>query len=238
MTYQGSPSEDEMNQSRILVVEDDDDIAQLLAITMKKAGFDVAISDNGYEALNLIRKHPPDLLILDLMIPGIDGLEVCKAMKRDPRTAAVPVLIVTARGEEIDRIIGLELGADDYVVKPFSPRELLLRVRAILRRVGYEYQPAAVFKKSGLEIDFEGHRVNLEGQEIALTATEFKLLSELANNQGKVLNREQLLDRVWGYHFEGYARTVDTHIRRLRQKLLACADWIETVRGVGYRFRG
>jgi two-component system phosphate regulon response regulator PhoB len=238
LTYQGSPSEDEMNQSRILVVEDDDDIAQLLAITMKKAGFDVAISDNGYEALNLIRKHPPDLLILDLMIPGIDGLEVCKAMKRDPRTAAVPVLIVTARGEEIDRIIGLELGADDYVVKPFSPRELLLRVRAILRRVGYEYQPAAVFKKSGLEIDFEGHRVNLEGQEIALTATEFKLLSELANNQGKVLNREQLLDRVWGYHFEGYARTVDTHIRRLRQKLLACADWIETVRGVGYRFRG
>ena len=238
MTYQGSPSEDEMNQSRILVVEDDDDIAQLLAITMKKAGFDVAISDNGYEALNLIRKHPPDLLILDLMIPGIDGLEVCKAMKRDPRTAAVPVLIVTARGEEIDRIIGLELGADDYVVKPFSPRELLLRVRGILRRVGYEYQPAAVFKKSGLEIDFEGHRVNLEGQEIALTATEFKLLSELANNQGKVLNREQLLDRVWGYHFEGYARTVDTHIRRLRQKLLACADWIETVRGVGYRFRG
>jgi two-component system phosphate regulon response regulator PhoB len=238
LTYQGSPSEDEMNQSRILVVEDDDDIAQLLAITMKKAGFDVAISDNGYEALNLIRKHPPDLLILDLMIPGIDGLEVCKAMKRDPRTAAVPVLIVTARGEEIDRIIGLELGADDYVVKPFSPRELLLRVRGILRRVGYEYQPAAVFKKSGLEIDFEGHRVNLEGQEIALTATEFKLLSELANNQGKVLNREQLLDRVWGYHFEGYARTVDTHIRRLRQKLLACADWIETVRGVGYRFRG
>jgi len=238
LTYQGSPSEDEMNQSRILVVEDDDDIAQLLAITMKKAGFDVAISDNGYEALNLIRKHPPDLLILDLMIPGIDGLEVCKAMKRDPRTAAVPVLIVTARGEEIDRIIGLELGADDYVVKPFSPRELLLRVRGILLRVGYEYQPAAVFKKSGLEIDFEGHRVNLEGQEIALTATEFKLLSELANNQGKVLNREQLLDRVWGYHFEGYARTVDTHIRRLRQKLLACADWIETVRGVGYRFRG
>jgi two-component system phosphate regulon response regulator PhoB len=238
LTYQGSPSEDEMNQSKILVVEDDDDIAQLLAITMKKAGFEVAVTDNGYEALNLIRRNPPDLLILDLMIPGIDGLEVCKAMKRDPRTAAVPVLIVTARGEEIDRIIGLELGADDYVVKPFSPRELLLRVRAILRRAGYEYQPAAIFKKSGLEIDFEGHRVNLEGQEITLTATEFKLLSELANNQGKVLNREQLLDRVWGYHFEGYARTVDTHIRRLRQKLLTCADWIETVRGVGYRFRG
>ena len=227
-----------MNQSKILVVEDDHDIAQLLAITMKKAGYEVAVTENGYEALNSIRRHPPDLVILDLMIPGIDGFEVCKEMKRDPKTGAVPVLIVTARGEEIDRIIGLELGADDYVVKPFSPRELLLRVRAILRRAGQEYHPAAMFKQEGLEIDSEGHRVRLNGQEIVLTATEFKLLSELANSQGKVLNREQLLDRVWGYHFEGYARTVDTHIRRLRQKLLTCADWIETVRGVGYRFRG
>ena len=227
-----------MNQSKILVVEDDHDIAQLLAITMKKAGYEVAVTENGYEALNSIRRHPPDLVILDLMIPGIDGFEVCKEMKRDPKTGAVPVLIVTARGEEIDRIIGLELGADDYVVKPFSPRELLLRVRAILRRAGQEYHPAAMFKQEGLEIDSEGHRVRLNGQEIILTATEFKLLSELANSQGKVLNREQLLDRVWGYHFEGYARTVDTHIRRLRQKLLTCADWIETVRGVGYRFKG
>ncbi len=227
-----------MNQSKILVVEDDHDIAQLLAITMKKAGYEVAVTENGYEALNSIRRHPPDLVILDLMIPGIDGFEVCKEMKRDPKTGAVPVLIVTARGEEIDRIIGLELGADDYVVKPFSPRELLLRVRAILRRAGQEYHPATMFKQEGLEIDSEGHRVRLNGQEIILTATEFKLLTELANSQGKVLNREQLLDRVWGYHFEGYARTVDTHIRRLRQKLLSCADWIETVRGVGYRFKG
>ncbi len=227
-----------MSQSKILVVEDDHDIAQLLAITMKKAGFEVAVSENGYDALSLIRRLPPDLLILDLMIPGIDGFDVCKELKRDPKTAAVPVLILTARGEEIDRIIGLELGADDYVVKPFSPRELLLRVRAILRRTGAEYHPQSVFKKAGLEIDFEGHRVKVEGREITLTATEFKLLAELINSQGKVLNREQLLDRVWGYHFEGYARTVDTHIRRLRQKLLDCADWIETVRGVGYRFRG
>jgi len=227
-----------MNQSKILVVEDDHDIAQLLAITMRKAGFEVAVAENGSDALTLIRRHPPDLLILDLLLPDIDGFEVCKEMKREPRTAAVPVLILTARGEEIDRIIGLELGADDYVVKPFSPRELLLRVRAILRRSGQDYHPKALFKKSGLEIDFEGHRVSLNGSEIVLTATEFKLLTELANNQGKVLNREQLLDRVWGYHFEGYARTVDTHIRRLRQKLLLCADWIETVRGVGYRFKG
>lgn len=226
-----------MNRSKILVVEDDEDIAQLLALTMKKAGFEVAVSENGHEALNLIRRHPPDLLLLDLMIPGVDGFEVCREIKRDPRTAEVPVLILTARGEEIDRIIGLELGADDYVVKPFSPRELLLRVRAILRRSGQEYHPRALFNKSGMEIDFEGHRISIDGEEVVLTATEFKLLSELINNQGKVLNREQLLDRVWGYHFEGYARTVDTHIRRLRQKLLGCADWIETVRGVGYRFR-
>ena len=132
-----------MHQSKILVVEDDHDIAQLLAITMKKAGYEVAVTENGYEALNSIRRHPPDLVILDLMIPGIDGFEVCKEMKRDPKTAAVSVLIVTARGEEIDRIIGLELGADDYVVKPFSPRELLLRVRAILRRAGQEYHHVA-----------------------------------------------------------------------------------------------
>ena len=138
-----------MNQSKILVVEDDHDIAQLLAITMKKAGFEVAVSEDGYEALNLIRRHPPDLLILDLMIPGIDGFEVCKEMKREPKTAEVPVLILTARGEEIDRIIGLELGADDYVVKPFSPRELLLRVRAILRRTGIDYHPTVGLQEIG-----------------------------------------------------------------------------------------
>ncbi|MGC9196409.1 MAG: response regulator [Syntrophobacteraceae bacterium] len=226
-----------MNRSKILVVEDDPDIAQLLALTIKKAGFEVSLSENGNDAVGLIRRHPPDLVILDLMLPGMDGFEICREIKREPRTAEVPVLILTARGEEIDRIIGLELGADDYVVKPFSPRELLLRVRAILRRSSQEYHPRTVFNKSGMQIDFEAHRLNIEGEEIILTATEFKLLSELINNQGKVLNREQLLDRVWGYHFEGYARTVDTHIRRLRQKLLGCADWIETVRGVGYRFR-
>ncbi|MHC1727430.1 MAG: response regulator [Syntrophobacteraceae bacterium] len=227
-----------MGPSKILVVEDDQDIAQLLALTMKKAGYEVLVSENGFDGLSLVRRQSPDLVILDLMLPGMDGFEVCREMKRDPRTATIPILILTARGEEIDRVIGLELGADDYVVKPFSPRELLLRVRAILRRYGQEYQPVSVFRKSDLEIDFEAHRVNLQGQEINLTATEFKLLAELIHSQGKVLNREQLLDKVWGYQFEGYARTVDTHIRRLRQKLLTCADWIETVRGIGYRFRG
>lgn len=222
---------------RILVVEDDRDIAQLLSLSLAKAGFEVVVTDNGYEALHLVRTHSPGLVILDLMIPGIDGFEVCKKLKSDPLTASIPVLILTARGEEIDRVIGLELGADDYVVKPFSPRELVLRVRAILRRSGRESFPGPVFRRSGLLVDFDAHRVSLEGREIVLTATEFKLLAELIHSHGKVLTREQLLDRVWGYQFEGYARTVDTHIRRLRQKLFSCADWIETVRGIGYRFR-
>jgi two-component system phosphate regulon response regulator PhoB len=205
-----------MFQSKTLVVEDDHDIEQLLAITMKKAGFEAGVSENCHEALNPTCSHQPGLLILDLMIPGIDGLDLY---------------------EEIDRIIGLESWADDEVVKPFSPRELLLRVRVILRRPGHEYKPRAVFKKSGMEIDFEAHRVSFDGHEIVLTAMQFKLLAALVKSPGRVLNREQLLDKVWGYHFEGYARAVDTQISRLRQKLLSCADWIETVRGVGYRFR-
>ncbi len=227
-----------MTAQKILVVEDDPDIAQLLALSLKKAGFETLVCDEGYDALNTVRRQMPDLIVLDLMIPGIDGFEVCRELKREQRTSRIPILILTARAEEIDRIVGLELGADDYVVKPFSPRELVLRVRAILRRAAQDGPPPAVFRKSGLEIDFEAHRVCLEGKEVILTATEFKLLSELAQRQGKVLTREQLLDRVWGYHFDGYARTVDTHIRRLRQKLAGRADWIETVRGTGYRFQG
>jgi two-component system, OmpR family, phosphate regulon response regulator PhoB len=227
-----------MLNSKILVVEDDPDIAQLLALSIRKAGFEVFVSENGYEALGMVRQHLPDLLVLDLMIPGIDGFEVCRQLKRDQKTAGIPILILTARAEEIDRIIGLELGADDYVVKPFSPREVILRIQAILRRSGQEYRPLSVFRKSDFEMDFDAHRVSLEGREIVLTATEFRLLAELVHSQGKVLSREQLLDKVWGYQFEGYARTVDTHIRRLRQKLMHCADWIETVRGTGYRFQG
>jgi len=204
-----------MIQSKTLVVEDDDDIARLLAITMKKAGIEPGVSENSYEALNLSRSHQPGLLILDLMIPGIDGLDLC---------------------EEIDRIIGLELGTDD-VVKPFSPRELLLRVRLVLRRAGQEYQARTVFRESGLEIDFEGCRVSLDGHEVNFTAKQFKLLAVLVHNRGRVMTRQRLLDKVWGYHFEGYARAVDTQILHLRRKLPSCADSIETVRGIGYRFR-
>jgi two-component system phosphate regulon response regulator PhoB len=226
-----------MEKSSILVVEDDVDILQLVAHNLKAADFDVLTAEEGYEALSLAKNHLPQLVILDLMLPGLDGLEVCKELKRSPATQKIPVLMLTARGEEVDRIVGLELGADDYVVKPFSPRELILRVRAILRRSAQEEEATSRWQRNGFGVDMEAHRVTVDDQEVSLTATEFRLLAELIHNLGKVLTRDQLLDKVWGYQFDGYARTVDTHIRRLRQKLGPYAEWIETVRGVGYRFR-
>jgi two-component system phosphate regulon response regulator PhoB len=226
-----------MEKSTILVVEDEMDILQLVDHNLKLADFHVLTAQDGYEALSLAKKHLPQLVILDLMLPGLDGFEVCKELKRSPRTKSIPVLMLTARGEEVDRIVGLELGADDYVVKPFSPRELVLRVRAILRRFSPEESTVTRWQRNGLGVDYESHRVTVDNQETILTATEFRLLAELIRNLGKVLTRDQLLDKVWGYQFDGYARTVDTHIRRLRQKIGPYAEWIETVRGVGYRFR-
>jgi two-component system phosphate regulon response regulator PhoB len=226
-----------MEKSTILVVEDEADILQLVDHNLKLADFHVLTAQDGYEALSLAKKHLPQLVILDLMLPGLDGFEVCKELKRSPTTKNIPVLMLTARGEEVDRIVGLELGADDYVVKPFSPRELVLRVRAILRRFSPEESAVTKWQRNGLAVDYESHRVTVDNQETILTATEFRLLAELIRNLGKVLTRDQLLDKVWGYQFDGYARTVDTHIRRLRQKIGPYAEWIETVRGVGYRFR-
>jgi len=226
-----------MAKPAILVVEDDVDILRLIAYNFEASGFDVATAQDGYEALALAKRQVPDLIILDLMLPGLDGLEVCKELKRSEATRKIPVLMLTARGEEVDRIVGLELGADDYVVKPFSPRELMLRVRAILKRYMAEEAPEAVWRREGLRVDFQAHRVLVDDQEITLTATEFRLLGELIRNQGNVQSRDHLLDKVWGYQFEGYSRTVDTHVRRLRQKLGPYADLIETLRGVGYRFR-
>lgn len=226
-----------MEKSTILVVEDDADILQLVDHNLKLADFHVLTAQDGYEALSLAKKHLPHLVILDLMLPGLDGFEVCKELKRSPTTKNIPVLMLTARGEEVDRIVGLELGADDYVVKPFSPRELVLRVRAILRRFAPEELAITGWQRNGLSVDFESHRVTVNNQETSLTATEFRLLAELIRNLGKVLTRDKLLDKVWGYQFDGYARTVDTHVRRLRQKIGPYAEWIETVRGLGYRFR-
>jgi two-component system, OmpR family, phosphate regulon response regulator PhoB len=226
-----------MNRQRILIVEDEEDILNLLRFNLQNSGFDVITSGDGREALELARKYDPDLILLDLMLPGLDGFEVCRELKSDPKTRVVPVIMLTARGEEVDRIVGLELGADDYVVKPFSPRELTLRVKAVLRRGEAGETENASWQRDGMKVDFERHLVEVNGRDVALTATEFKLLTEIIQARGKVLTRDSLLSRVWGYEFDGYARTVDTHVRRLRQKLGPHANLVETVRGVGYRFK-
>ncbi|EGJ49219.1 response regulator [Desulfocurvibacter africanus] len=226
-----------MAKETILIVEDDEDILQLIKFNVESAGYDAITASDGLEALNKARRHMPDLILLDLMLPGMDGFEVCKELKRGSETGRIPILMLTARGEEVDRIVGLELGADDYVVKPFSPREIILRVRAVLRRNKGEEDVRQSWRRERLSVDMEAHRAEIDDQELLLTATEFKLLSELIRNPGRVLTREQLLNTVWGYEFEGYARTVDTHVRRLRQKLGDYAKFVETVRGVGYRFK-
>ena len=227
---------------RILVVEDEPDILEVVRYNLEQAGFQVSASDNGEAALERIEDNPPELVILDLMLPGVDGLEVCRAIKWQEATKDLPVLILTAKTDEVDRIVGLELGADDYVVKPFSPRELVLRVKAILRRTkgpgdaGIAEEPK-VLRAGPIEIDAVEFRAFLEGEPLQLTTTEFKLLHALVERRGRVQSREVLLSNVWNYEHSGYARTVDTHIRRLRQKLGESGNLVETVRGVGYRFR-
>jgi len=222
---------------RILVVDDEPDTVELIEYNLRNAGFEVLIAYNGQEALQRARREQPDLIVLDLMLPEIDGLDVCKALRRDPMTADIPILMCTARASETDRIVGLEIGADDYVTKPFSPRELVLRIKNLLKRI----QPVGVrgeqIRVEGLRIDLPRHRVEVEGQPVELTATEFKLLATLAQRMGRVQSREVLLRDVWGYDQWVDTRTVDTHIRRLREKLGPAARWIETIRGVGYRFR-
>ena len=224
----------------ILVVEDEKDILNLIEWHLRAEAYSVLKADDGIKALGLAVEHLPDLIVLDLMLPGMDGLDICKALKKNPKTENIPVVMLTARGEEVDRIVGLELGADDYMVKPFSPRELTLRVRAILKR--FDKKPEDPEKTKlryrELAIDMDSYRVWIQEKEVLLTVTEFKLLLELIQNQGRVRTRDQLLDRVWGYQFDGYARTVDTHVRRLRQKLGdEYSKTIETVRGIGYRFK-
>lgn len=222
---------------RILVIEDENDIRQLLRFNLEREGFAVLEAADGLGGLHMATSELPDLVVLDLMLPGMDGCDVCRRLKAQPVTAAIPVLMLTARGEEVDRIVGLTLGADDYVVKPFSVRELVLRIRAILCR-GSRPGMGSALCRGALLLDVEAHRVTLDGQEVALTATEFRLLEDLMRHAGAVRTREQLLNAVWGYSFEGYARTVDTHVRRLRAKLGEEAAALETVRGVGYRLRG
>lgn len=223
----------------ILIVDDEPDAVELVAFNLRTAGFNVLCADNGGEALALIRKQVPELIVLDVMLPQVDGLEVCKLLRRDAATAGVPVIMLTARAAEIDRVLGLELGADDYVTKPFSPRELVLRIKNLLRR----RQPAVAEDENAdalcfgpLRIETGAFLVTVGGDPVDLTATEFKLLTTLAERRGRVQTREMLLRDVWGYDSMIDTRTVDTHMRRLREKLGAAADFLETVRGVGYRF--
>ncbi|SBW07229.1 DNA-binding response regulator in two-component regulatory system with PhoR (or CreC) [uncultured delta proteobacterium] len=226
-----------MAEATILIVEDEKDIRELLAYSLAREGFTVLEADNGVTALSLAAMKRPDLVILDLMLPGMDGLGVCRQMQRDPATADIPVIMLTAKGEEVDRIVGLELGAADYIVKPFSLREVALRIRAVLKRGNAEAKPA-VLHCGPITLDPVSHTVRVDGADVDLTVTEFRLLEDLLQNLGKVRDREQILTAVWGHSFEGYSRTVDTHVRRLRAKLGEGADLIETIRGIGYRAKG
>ena len=228
----------ESRSETVLMVEDEPDILGMVQYNLEQAGFHVLTAEDGETGLEVARLEIPSLVILDLMLPGIDGLDVCKALKRESQTRHIPVLMLTARKDEVDRILGLELGADDYVVKPFSPRELLLRVRAILRR-----STSTTAEKTNDDVQFgalristSAHRVWVDEAPLTLTATEFKLLTTLVDRRGRVQTREELLNTVWGYEYAGYGRTVDTHVRRLREKLGRLSTAVETIRGVGYRF--
>ena len=219
--------------SRILVVEDDLDIADLIARYLTNAGHQVQRLTSGADVIPRLRREAADLVILDLMLPGMDGMRVCQTMRNDPAMAAIPIIMLTARGEESDRVSGLELGADDYVTKPFSPKELTARVGALLRRSGRAL--GGVVTYGSITIDADRHHVTLDGEEIKLTAKEFLLLQYLIQHRGRVLSRDLLLSDVWGYQYTGGTRTVDVHIRRLREKLPVLTGAIETVKQFGYK---
>jgi two-component system phosphate regulon response regulator PhoB len=220
----------------VLIVEDERDVVDLLTLNLRKAGgFIISTASDGASGLNKARTEKPALIILDLMLPKMTGLEVCKVLKTDPATRHIPIMMLTAKAEEIDRIVGLEFGADDYVTKPFSPREVILRIQAILRRG--EAKEGEHLSAGAIMIDPARHQVSVGGKRISLTSIEFKLLRTLVQRRGRVQERDRLLNEVWGYESIIDTRTVDTHVRRLREKLGKAGDVIETVRGFGYRLR-
>ena len=225
-------------KEKILVVEDELDIVRMLEYNLKKEGFRVASCRDGDDALGAATKEQPDLILLDLMLPGIDGLEVCKALKKESKTSSIPVIMLTAKSQESDKIVGLELGADDYVSKPFSIRELIARVKAVLRRAKEKEKLPEVLKRGDLSIDLSKISVAVKGKPIELTAKEFELLKTLVSSRGRVLSRDYLLDTIWGFDhaMEIQTRTVDVHIRTLRKKLKSEARRIVTVKNYGYRF--
>jgi two-component system alkaline phosphatase synthesis response regulator PhoP len=227
---------------RVLLVEDEQDVAELIRYNLSKEGYDVVLTSNGNDALRLARDHRPDVLLLDIMVPQLNGWEVCRRIKKDPELAAIPVIMVSGRVEEGDKVLGFEVGADDYVTKPFSPRELIARIRAVLRRgrAADVKEKKASLKVGDLEIDRYRFEVRMKGRPVELTPKEFELLATLVGAPGRVFGREELLDIVWGRDGFVEPRTVDVHVARLRGKFSAArleAPGIETVRGVGYRFR-
>ena len=225
--------------SKVLIVEDDPDIVDILSYNLKQADLKVTSVPDGSSALAEVKRRLPDLILLDLMLPKVDGLEVCRLLKSEPETKNVPIIMITAKGEEVDRIVGLELGADDYITKPFSPREVVLRVRSILKRSVADFQKeiTAKIEANGVIIDIDRRQVNYKGKSINLTATEFDLLSILAKTPGRVFTRNLLMDLVWGQDYYGVDRTVDTHMSRLRRKLGGGGKNLQTVHGIGYRFK-
>ncbi len=225
-------------KEKILIVEDDNDIIKMLEYNLNKEGFKILSSRNGEDALDAAKKEYPDLIILDLMLPGMDGFEVCKALRNNSKTAAISIIMLTAKSQESDKVIGLELGADDYITKPFSPKELIARIKAILRRVQGKSNLPEALKIGEMAIDFSKISVSVKGKPVELTAKEFELLKTLIKAKGRVLSRDYLLDTVWGFDRanEVITRTVDVHIRTLRKKLKSEAKYIITVKNYGYRF--
>ncbi|MBU3154693.1 response regulator transcription factor [Clostridium estertheticum] len=227
-----------MAEEKVLVVDDEEHIRELIKFNLEKNGYKVICADNGIDAVKLAKEQAPQLMLLDLMLPGMDGLDVCKEIRKDSNMSGMPIIMITAKGEEIDKIIGLELGADDYITKPFSVRELVARVKAILRRTTMKIVEKT-FKIGNLVIDFGKHEVLKSEIRIDLTLKEFELLQILIKNKGRVMTRDFLLDKIWGYEYVGETRTVDVHIRHLRQKIEEDDKnpvYIQTIRGIGYRF--
>jgi two-component system phosphate regulon response regulator PhoB len=218
---------------RVLIVDDDPDIQKLVSYNLSQAGFRVSTAATGLAALEAVQDHPPDLIILDIMLPDLDGLEVCRKLRQQDKSRRIPIIMLTARTQEVDRVVGFELGADDYVMKPFSPRELVLRVKSIFRRMGEE--PNDVLQVGKIQLLPQRRQLLIGNRPVALTAKEFDLLEELMRAGGNVLTREILMNKVWGYHTEATSRTLDTHVRRLREKLGDEAIHLETVHKVGYR---
>ena len=229
-----------MAEGKVLIVDDEEHILELLKFNLLNAGYNVLVANNGIDAIKIATEEKPDLILLDLMIPGIDGLDVCKEIKKNKETVKTGIIMLTAKGEELDKILGLELGADDYITKPFSIRELLARVKAVLRRRNTNVESDVNnFENEYIKVDFERREVSVKGEKVDFTLKEFELLEILIKNKGKILQRETLLDKVWGYEYIGETRTVDVHIRYIRKKIEKDdknPKLIETIRGVGYRF--